>query len=379
MASDRSGSSLKRLAIILIVGAGLCSLAYFGQDRIIAYFVRDPNPPKYARLRTGGTSVMAFLLENRWKAAYQKAKQIDVVYDSTGSTQGVDRMIDQQYAIGFTHARISDKQRQAALARGGEVIHVPIVICAVVPIYNVKQLKDKPPLRFTGEVLADIFQGKIKRWNDPALKQLNEIATQNPKEKVVLPDTEITVVHRSDSSGTTFIFTDFLTGASPSWAKAMGPARSKLDWPVGKGVERNHGVAEMVYNTEGAIGYTDLLYTSFGNLQYGAVQNKDRSDFIHVTAKNMTAAVHGMLADIPDDLTFPLTNVRGHAAYPICGAVWAVCYRNQPAANYQHVVDFLQWITHDGQQFAADMSYAPLPDELVRRAEEKIKSIQRTP
>jgi phosphate transport system substrate-binding protein len=379
MAITGSGFSLKRLTVILLIGAGLCSLAYFGQDRIVAYFVKDTSPPKYERLRTGGTSVVAFLLENRWQAAYQKAKGIDIVYDSTGSTQGVDRMIDQQYAIGFTHARITDKQRQAALARGGEVIHVPIVICAVVPIYNLKELKAKPPLNFTGEVLADIFLGKIKRWNDPALKKLNETVTEQPGARVVLPDTEISVVHRSDSSGTTSIFTDFLASASPAWAKGMGSSRSQLDWPVGQGAARNHGVAELVYSTEGAIGYTDLLYTSFGNLQYGAVQNRDRNAFIRATSKNMTAAVHGLLADIPDDLTFPLTNVRGQAAYPICGAVWAVCYRNQPAANYQHVIDFLEWITHAGQQFAADMSYAPLPEELVRRAEEKIKSIQRIP
>jgi phosphate transport system substrate-binding protein len=365
-----SRTSVKRLGIILVVGGFLCAFVYFAQGPIVAYLVKERKTPTHPQLRVGGTSVVAFLVENRWKAAYQKAKEIDLAYDSTGSTQGVDRMIEGQYAIGFTHARMTDKQRSAALAKGGEVVHIPVVICAVVPVYNLKALKKRPPLQFTGEVLANIFLGKINRWSDPALKQgLNE--------GVPLPDTKITVVHRKDSSGTTSIFTDFLCGASPAWQQAMGPARSQLDWKVGEGANRNHGVAELVFGIDGAIGYTDLLYGTYGDLQYGAVQNKDKSAFLHADAKNMTAAVHGMLANIPDDLTFPLTNVRGHQAYPICGAVWAVCYRDQPAAKYQQVVDFLQWITHAGQAFADDMSYASLPEALVKRAEEKIKSLKK--
>ncbi len=368
MSSGPGRSSTQRLLTILVIGGVLCAMVYFAQDPLIAYLVREKKPPEMVHLRTGGTSVVQFLLENGWRDAYRKAKSIDVVYDSTGSTEGVNKMIDKDFSIGFTHARMSEKQRSAALAKGGETVHIPVVICAVVPLYNVKELKNKPPVKFTGEVLGDIFLGKISRWNDPALQRLND--------DLKLPDTKITVIHRSDSSGTTFIFTDFLAGASAAWRKEMGRAKSLLNWKVGEEAARNHGVADHVYRTEGAIGYADLLYSSYGKLQYGAVENKDRSNFIHVDTKNMTAAVHGVLADIPDDLTFPLTNARGHAAYPICGAVWAVCYQNQPASNYQQVVDFLQWITHAGQPLAADMSYAPLPEELVKRAEQKLKSIK---
>ena len=368
MSSGPSRSSTRRLLTILVIGGCLCAVVYFGQDPLVAYLVKQKKPPEMVHLRTGGTSVVQFLLQNGWREAYRNAKSIDVVYDSTGSTEGVNKMIDREYSIGFTHARMSDKQRSTALGKGGEVVHIPVVICAVVPLYNLKELKNKPPVKFTGEVLADIFLGKITRWNDPALKRLNE--------GVNLPDTKITVVHRSDSSGTTFIFAEFLAGASAAWRKEMGPAKSQLTWRVGQGAARNHGVADLVHRTEGAIGYADLLYSSYGKLQYGAVENKDRSNFIHVDIKNMTAAAHGVLADIPDDLTFPLTNARGHAAYPICGAVWAVCYQNQPAADYQRVVDFLQWVTHAGQQLAADMSYAPLPEELVKRAEQKLKSMK---
>jgi phosphate transport system substrate-binding protein len=368
MSSGPSRTSRKRLITILIIGACLCAVVYFGQDALVAYLVREKKLPEPVHLRTGGTSVVQFLLENRWRDAYRKAKSIDVVYDSTGSTEGVNKMIDKEYSIGFTHARMSEQQRSAAQGKGGEVLHIPVVICAVVPLYNVKELKNKPPVKFTGEVLADIFLGKITRWNDPALKRLNE--------GLDMPDKKITVVHRADSSGTTFIFADFLAGASETWRKEMASARSQLAWRVGEAAQRNHGVADVVYRTDGAIGYADRLYSSYGKLQYGAIQNKDRTNFIHVDVKNMTAAVHGMLADIPEDLTFPLTNAHGNAAYPICGAVWAVCYRNQPPTNYQHVVDFLEWITHAGQQFAADMSYAPLPEELVKRAEQKLKSIK---
>jgi len=367
MSNGPSRFSTKRLLIILLVGSCLCLAVYLAP----AFLIKAEKPPQYVHLRTGGTSVVAFLLDNRWKGVYRSAKGIEVDYASSGSTKGVNNMIEKEYTIGFTHARMTDAQRQAALAKGGEVVHIPVVICAVVPLYNVKELKDEPPVNFSGEVLADIFLGKIDRWNDPALQRLNK--------GLDLPDAKITVVHRADSSGTTFIFTDFLAGASAAWRQEMGPGSNQVKWPAGVGAPRNHGVADLVYRTDGAIGYTDLLYSTYGDLRYGAVQNKDGTSFIHVEAKNMTAAVHGLLADIPDDLTFPLTNARGNAAYPICGAVWAVCYQKQPAANHQNVVDFLQWITHDGQHFAANMGYAPLPEELVKRAEEKLKSIKAVP
>jgi phosphate transport system substrate-binding protein len=361
-------SSARRLSIIVLVGAGLCLLAYISPPLLIKYFVKAEEHPSLPHLQTGGTSVVAFLLDNRWKPVLRKTKGLEVDYESAGSTQGINKMISKDFAVGFTHARMTDEQRQAARSAGGDMVHIPVVICAVVPLYNVKELKDKPPVKFSGEVLADIFLGKIDTWNDSALKKLNP--------DLQLPDTKISVVHRADSSGTTFIFTDYLAGASEAWRKQMGPATNLVKWPVGTGASRNHGVADLVYRTEGAIGYTDLLYSQYGDMQYGAVQNKDKNAFIHAESENMTAAVHGLLADIPDDLTFKLTNTPGKGSYPICGAVWAVCYQNQPAAKQRHVVDFLNWVVHDGQQFAKDMTYAPLPGELVKRAEEKIKLIK---
>jgi phosphate transport system substrate-binding protein len=361
-----SRTSVIRLLVIVLVGAGLGVLVYYSP----AFFIKDDAPPPYAHLNTGGTSVVSFLLENKWRGVYRKEKEVEVDYDSTGSTQGVTQMIEKKYAVGFTHAPMTEDQRKEARGRGGEVVQIPVVICAVVPIYNVKELKDKPPVQFTGEVLADIFLGKIDRWNNPALQKLNE--------GVALPDTKITVVHREDSSGTTFIFTDYLHGASAAWRKEVGAAGSKVKWPAGTGVARNHGVADTVYRTEGAIGYVDLLYASYGDgqLRHGAVRNKDDSAFIHAESEKMTAALSGLIDAIPDDLTFGLTNKPGKDSYPICGAVWAVCYQDQPAADQKRVADFLHWVTHEGQKYAKNMSYAPLPEKLVRRVDEKIKSIK---
>jgi phosphate transport system substrate-binding protein len=361
-----SRTSVIRLLIIALVGSGLGVLVYYSP----AFFIKNDEPPSYARLNTGGTSVVSFLLENKWRGVYRKEKGVEVDYDSTGSTQGVTQMIEKKYAIGFTHAPMTEEQRKEARGRGGEVVQVPVVLCAVVPIYNVKELKDKPPLKFTGGVLADIFLGKIDRWNNPALQKLNE--------GVGLPNTEITVVHRDDPSGTTSIFTDYLHGASAAWRKEVGAAGSKVKWPAGVGVARNHGVADAVYRTEGAIGYVDLLYASYGDgqLRHGAVRNKDDTDFIHAESEKMTAALNGLIDAIPDDLTFSLTNKPGKDSYPICGAVWAVCYQEQPASDQKRVVDFLHWVTHEGQKYAKDMSYAPLPEELVKRADGKLKLIK---
>jgi phosphate transport system substrate-binding protein len=184
------------------------------------------------------------------------------------------------------------------------------------------------------------------------------------------------VVHREDSSGTTFIFTDYLYGASPTWQKEVGKPANEVKWPVGVGKPRSSGVAWYVGDTEGAISYLDMLHVLHGELSYGAVENKDKTAFIHAKADNVTAAAQSLSGRVPEDLTFGLTNETGKDAYPICGSIWAVCYQKQPAAQQKQVVDFLRWVTHEGQQSAGSMSFAPLPEELVRLADEKIKTIQ---
>jgi phosphate transport system substrate-binding protein len=348
---------------IVLIGVVLCSLAWYAP----AFFTKEEKPPVLPQFRSIGTGNVQIIMENRWRKAYREEKGIDLEYHSTGSTTGISWMIDGEYPIAFSHAPLSKEQKKQAEAKGGEVVQLPVIICAVVPIYNLPELKGKPPLKFTPEVLADIFLGKIARWNDPALKKINE--------GVALPDKKIKVVYREDSSGTTFIFTEYLAEVSEAWRKTVGPATTKIkEWPTGIGAQRSTGVANHVQKTEGAIGYADLMYAWNCELPYGAVQNKEKA-FIHAGAESMTAAAEGLGAAISEDLTFKLTNQSGKDAYPICTAIWAVCYQAQPAVNQKQVVDFLRWITHDGQRFAKKMSFAPLPEELVKRVDKKLETI----
>jgi phosphate transport system substrate-binding protein len=317
-------------------------------------------------LQMGGTSVVDFLVKNGWRTAYRKKQEVEIDYDSTGSTKGINGMLEGKYAVGFIHAPMTEEQKKKAETKG-EIVQIPVALCAVVPVYNIKELKGKPPVKFSGPVLADIFLGKIEKWNHPALKKLND--------GVDLPDTKITVIHREEPSGTTLIFTDYLQEVSEEWRTKVGPASDRVKWPVGVGARRNHDVAIQVWLTDGAIGYVDLLHALGEDRQYGAVQNKD-GQFIHAAAKNMTAAVQGLAADVPEDLTFKLTNRSGKEAYPICGGIWAVCFQAQPASRQKKLLDFLHWITHEGQEYATALSYAPLPPELTPRVEQKLNLIK---
>ncbi|OWK36022.1 phosphate ABC transporter substrate-binding protein PstS [Fimbriiglobus ruber] len=357
-----SRGTIVRLIAIVFVGVGPSLLLFYSSS-----LFETSTAPAYVRLKTGGTSVAQIILENRWRAAYREDSGVDVEYDSTGSTAGVTKTLDGEYAIGFVHAPLTDKQKYAARAKGGEIAHVPVVICAVVPVYHIKSLEDKPPLNFTADVLAGLFLGKITRWNDPALRAINP--------GVALPDVPVVVVHRGDSSGTTSLFTEYLAGASELWRNEVGSVGSEVVWPVGAGVARSQGMADTVHLTEGAIGYLDLVnvFDIDLHLQYGAVQNCDKTAFIRAEPENMTAAARA--AWVSEDSELKLTNRSGADVYPICGVIWAVCYQSQPAERRRVVVDFLNWVTHDGQQFASRTAYAPLPNELVARADRVIQSI----
>lgn len=361
MQTSLNRSARIRLSVILIVGALLAVLVHYSP----AFF--EPNEAAN-RLSMGGTSTMSVMIQNGFGISYRTEKSVNLEYESTGSTAGINALIDGKYAIAFTHAPLTEDQKQAARAKGGELVQVPVVLCAAVPLYNVKELMDKPPVRFSGDVLAEIFLGSITKWNDPKL------ATLNPG--VALPDLPITVVHRKDSSGTTFVFADYLQGTSEAWRTKMSPAESTMKWPVGVGIERNLGVRQHIEKTNGAIGYVDLVFASNGDVRYGAVENKDKNAFIHVEPKHITAAANGVASSVGEDFAFSLTNRPGAEAYPICGAVWAVCYRNQASAKQPHVADFLRWATHEGQKTTAKLAYASLPADLIPRVEQQLALIQ---
>ncbi len=312
---------------------------------------------------TGGGSSFVNPVMTKWAGLYLKERGTRVDYTSSGSGNGVQQMIDRNNDFGCTDAPMTDEQLAKARAAGGEVVHVPLVMGGVVPAYNLPGVTE--PLRFTGPVLADIFLGKITRWDDPRLTALNP--------GVSLPGREIAVVHRSDGSGTTFIWSDFLAKKSPEWKEKVGVG-TDLRWPVGVGAQKNDGVAGQVGRSPGAIGYVELSFALKSDIQYGAVENR-AGEFVRASLESVTKAAAGALTDIPDDLRYSLTDAPGAGAYPICGTTWAVCYVAQPPGKGKALADFLRWATHEGQAHVEELQYARLPGGLVKRAERQLEKL----
>lgn len=313
-------------------------------------------------LRAGGSSFIDPLMQ-QWITDYGKEKGVKINYQPQGSGFGVSKMTSRDLDIGFTDAPMNPEQLDKARKDGGEVLHIPMVMGGVVPAYNLPDVKK--PIVFSGPVLADIYLGKITKWNDPALKELNG--------DLNLPDLTIQVAHRSDKSGTTFIWTDYLSKVSPEWAKEVGSATA-VKWKVGVGQEQNPGVASYVSNTKGAIGYLELIYAlSSPNIQFGDVQNKS-GKVVRASLESVTAAAAG-LKDVPENLCYSLTDGEGSDTYPIVGTTWAVLYEKQPAGKRQAVVDFLRWAIHQGQHTCAELKYARLPERIVKLADQKLDKV----
>jgi phosphate ABC transporter phosphate-binding protein len=315
------------------------------------------------RLNSGG-STFVYPMMSKWSSEYDKAKGIEVNYQSIGSGGGIQQMIAKTFDFGCTDSPMNEEQLQKCKDSGGEAVHIPLVMGADVPVYNLQEVNE--PLKFTGPVLADIFLGKITKWNDKALKELNPDAP--------LPNLDIVVVHRSDGSGTTYIWTDYLSKVSPEWKKKVGFGTS-VDWPAGIGQKGNEGVAGQVRRSPGSIGYIELIYALQNDMKYGVVKNQ-AGVFVSADLKSVTAAVDNSLTDIPDDLRFSITDAKGQDSYPISGTVWAVVYDKLPAGKGQQVVDFLRWVTHDGQAYCEELHYVKLPKGLVDRVEKKLDSIK---
>jgi phosphate ABC transporter phosphate-binding protein len=317
------------------------------------------------RLNAGG-STFVYPMMSKWADEYKKAKGVEVNYQSIGSGGGIQQMTAKTFDFGCTDGPMNEEQLKKCQDAGAEPLHIPLVMGAVVATYNLDEVKE--PLRFSGPVLADIFLGNIKKWNDPTLKELN------PKVAEQLPDKEIVVIHRSDGSGTSYIWTDYLAKVSPEWKKRVGVATS-VDWPAGVGQKGNEGVAGQVRRSAGSIGYVELIYAIQNDMKFGSVKNK-AGEFVDANLKSVTAAAEAALSDIPDDLRYSITDAPGKDSYPISGTVWAVVYDKLPADKGQAVVDFLRWVTHDGQEFAEALNYARLPKGLVERAEKKLDQIK---
>ncbi len=256
---------------------------------------------------------------------------------------------------------MTDAEMKASPA---ELVHIPTVLGAVVITYNLSGVSQ--PLRFSPDVIADIFLGKIKKWNDARIKADNANAT--------LPDADITVVHRAEASGTSFVFTDYLAKVSADWKQRVGADKSP-NWPVGQGGKGNEGVTGQIKQQPNTIGYVELAYAGQNKLPVALIKNAS-GNFVEPSIDAVTAAAAGSAASTPDDLRVSITDATGATAYPISSYTYILAYKNQSdEAKGKALVDFLWWGIHDGESFAKDLQYAPLPAEIVKRAEAKISSI----
>ena len=313
---------------------------------------------------SGAGSTFVYPIMSKWASEYDKARGVKVNYQSIGSGGGIQQMTAKTVDFGCTDAPMNEEQIEKCKQSGSAPLHIPLVMGADVPAYNLPEVKNQ--LKFTGPLLADIYLGKIKKWNDPALTALNPDAS--------LPDKEIVVVHRSEGSGTTYIWVEYLAKVSPAWKTQVGVATS-VNWPCGIGQKGNEGVAGQVRRSPGSIGYIELVYALQNDIQFGSVKNKE-GVFVTATLESVTAAADASLKDIPDDLRYSITDAAGKESYPISGTTWAVVYPNQPAGKGELVRAFLSWATHEGQQYAEALHYSRLPKGLVERLEKKLDQIK---
>jgi phosphate transport system substrate-binding protein len=309
---------------------------------------------------TGAGATFPYPLYSKWFDDYHgQHPDVRINYQSIGSGGGIQQLKQGTVDFGASDAPLSESEAKEMPA---EVVHVPTVAGAVALIYNVKDVSTG--LKLTPDALAGIFLGRIKRWNDPAIAGANPGAS--------LPDEPIVVVHRSDGSGTTFLFSQYLAAVSPTWKQAPGIGKS-LEWPAGVGGKGNEGVTGLVQQTDGAIGYVELAYAVQNRLAFAALRNRT-GDFISPSVENVTAALEGAAAELAKDIRAPVVNSAASRAYPIAGLTYILAYKEQKdAAKAKALVQFLAWAIHDGQKTAPDLHYAPLPEAVVKLNEAQLK------
>jgi phosphate transport system substrate-binding protein len=318
------------------------------------------HPAAAQLLMNGAGATFPYPIYSKWFDEYAKVNpQARFNYQSIGSGGGIRQITERTVDFGASDGPLTDEQLQKAPG----LLHIPTVLGAVVVTYN---LPGDPKLRFTPDLLADIFLGKLTKWNDPRLTAINPRAT--------LPDQAILVVHRSDGSGTTYIWTDYLSKVSPAWLQQVGRGTS-VNWPVGLGGKGNEGVSGQVKSTPGALGYVELAYAIQNHLPVSAIRNQ-AGKFVEPTIQSTTAAAAGAAKTMPADFRVSLTNPPGETAYPIASFTWLLVYKDQTdPAKGRALVQFLDWAIHQGQRYTADLLYAPLPAPVVKLIELKLKEI----
>ena len=310
----------------------------------------------------GAGSTFAYPIMSKWASEYHKINpNVQVNYQSIGSGGGIRQVSEGVVDFGATDGPTSDQDLGSS--KVGKLLHVPVVMGADVPAYNIPGMTTE--LKFTPETIAGIFLGKITKWNDP------EITKSNPGVK--LPDLSIVVVHRSDGSGTTYIWTDYLSKISPEWNSKVGKGTS-VKWPTGLGGKGNEGVAGQIRQMPGSIGYIELIYAEQNKIAFGSVRNSS-GNFVKASMDGVTAAA--ATAQIPADFRYSITNAPGKNAYPISGTTWLLIPINSRDPNRgKQVVDFADWILGSGQAIAPSLQYAKLPDSLIIRVKQALKTVR---
>jgi phosphate transport system substrate-binding protein len=308
----------------------------------------------------GAGATFPYPIYSKWFDEYAKVDpSVRFNYQSIGSGGGQKQILAQTVDFGASDGPMSDDNLAKA---PGKLLHIPTVAGADVVAYN---LPGNPALKLDADTIAGIFLGQIKKWNDPKITALNP--------GVTLPDQEIVVVHRSDGSGTTYIWTDYLSKISPEWKTKVG-TNTSVNWPTGIGGKGNEGVAGQIKQTLGALGYVELIYAVQNKMPYADVKNS-AGNFIKPSLESVTAAL--ATADIPDDFRFSMTNAPGKDAYPIAGATWLLVYEQQKdATKGKKLVEFLKWALTDGEKMAKDLQYAPLPESVQQRVLKRIGEIK---
>ena len=311
----------------------------------------------------GAGATFPYPIYSKWFSEYNRLHpDAQINYQSIGSGGGIRQIINETVFFGASDGPMTNEQLQAA---PGPILHFPTVLGAVVPVYNIPGVTTD--LKFSGPVLADIFLGQIVKWNDAAIAKLNP--------GVKLPDTQIVVAHRSDGSGTTYIFADYLSKVSPEWKSKVGVSTS-LKWPTGVGGKGNEGVAGLVRQTPNAIGYVELIYAMQAKIPYGSVQNAS-GKLVRASLESVTAAAAAAAAKMPSDFRVSITNAPGDAAYAISSFTWLLLYESPKDKNQARImVDFMKWALTDGQKFASQLGYAPLPQQVAKLELEALKKIK---
>jgi len=333
-----------KLFMFFSILIGLCSLGFAKEIELIGAGATFPYP-----------------LYSKMFDVYNKEYGVKINYQAIGSGGGIRQLTNKIVDFGGSDAIMTEKDLKEA---GAPVLHIPTCAGAVVVTYN---LSGDPQLKFTPDVIADIFLGKIKKWNDRRITAINS--------GIKLPDTDIIVVHRSDGSGTTSIFSSYLSKISPEWKEKVGAGPS-LNWPVGLGGKGNPGVAGLVKQTPGSFGYMELIYALQNKMPYGTIKNK-KGNFVKPTIASTSLAANTAL---PDDMKVDLTDTDAAEGYSISGFTWILVYKEQnyagkPEEKAKVLVNLLWWMTHEGQKYAEPLHYAPLSKAAVGKAEKLIKSI----